>query len=115
MTRTFDGPESGAGAIYAWEGNDDVGTGKMTITSSTSPGAIEIELAFIEPFPSTSKTEFRFDEQDGSTTVTWTMSGDNDFMGKAFSLFMDMDTLIGGDFDKGLANLKSVAESAPSS
>jgi hypothetical protein len=115
MKRTYQGPESGEGARYSWTGNDDVGKGRMTIVSSRPSEAIDIELEFIEPFASTSKTAFRFVETDGSTTVTWSMSGENDFMGKAFSLFMDMDAMIGGDFEQGLASMKALAEAEPTS
>jgi uncharacterized protein YndB with AHSA1/START domain len=113
MSTSFSGPDAGTGAVYAWTGNDDVGTGKMTITSSAPPTTIEIDLEFIEPFASSSVTSFAFAPEGDGTKVTWTMSGDNDFMGKAFSLFMDMDTMIGADFEKGLAQLKTVAEAAP--
>lgn len=110
MERTFEGAQAGQGAIYGWSGNDDVGKGRMTILSSRPTEAIDIELEFIEPFASTSNTAFRFIEADGSTTVTWTMSGENNFVGKAFSLFMDMDAMIGADFEKGLASMKAEAE-----
>lgn len=113
MDRVHTGSASGEGAKYSWAGNDDVGKGVMTIVSSRPPQAIDIDLEFIEPFASTTKTAFRFVETEGSTTVTWTMSGDNDFVGKAFSLFMDMDAMIGADFEEGLANLKALAESEP--
>jgi hypothetical protein len=115
MERVHEGAEAGEGASYSWTGNDDVGKGRMIIVSSRAPEAIDIDLEFIEPFASTTKTEFRFAETDGATQVTWTMSGENDFVGKAFSLFMNMDEMIGADFEKGLATMKSLAETEPTS
>ena len=110
MTRVYEGSEAGEGARYSWSGNDDVGKGRMTIVSSRPTESVDIELEFIEPFAATNQTEFRFTEADGSTTVTWRMKGTNDFFGKAFSLFMNMDELVGADFEQGLASLKALAE-----
>jgi hypothetical protein len=110
MERTHEGADAGEGARYAWAGNDEAGKGRMTIVSSRPHEAIDIELEFIEPFTSTAKTEFRFVETDGGTEVIWAMGGENDFMGKAFSLVMNMDDLIGADFEKGLASMKALAE-----
>lgn len=110
MKRTFEGPKSGVGAIYEWSGNDEVGKGRMTITEVTEPTRVQIKLEFIEPFASLAQTEFSLAENGPETVVTWSMAGDNDFMGKAFSLVMDMDAMIGADFEKGLATLKSTVE-----
>ena len=108
---TFSGSPSGNGAIYAWAGNNDVGEGKMTITASEPFTRIGIELAFIKPFPSTAQNDFHFASKDNGTEVTWTMSGENNFLSKAFCLFMGgMDKMIGPDFEKGLALMKSAAE-----
>ena len=87
---TFSDPASGEGAWYRWEGNDDVGKGKMEIASVTD-GAVRYHLEFIEPFASESEVEIQLEPQGERTRVVWIMSGDNDFMGKLFSLFMDMD------------------------
>ena len=110
MKRIFDGPASGAGASYAWVGNDQVGEGKMTILESKPNDKIVIRLEFIKPFPSTSTTEFTFKPEGSGTNVIWTMSGENNFLSKAFQLFMKMDTMIGPDFEKGLAEMKKVVE-----
>lgn len=109
METTFSGAESGTGAIYEWSGNEDAGVGSMTITKSQPPEAIEIDLKFIEPFTSQALIEFAFAPDGGGTKVTWTMSGENDFMGKAFSLVVDMDEEIGRDFEKGLKQLEAAA------
>ena len=112
MKRTYEGAPSGAGAIYAWVGNSDVGEGKMTITESRPGELVRINMEFFKPMAGTSTTEFTFVPQGGGTLVTWTMFGDNNFVGKAMCLFMNMDTMIGGQFEKGLADMKKAAESA---
>lgn len=113
MKQSYDGPSVGTGAMYSWSGNSQVGEGKMTITESVPSTSIKIKLEFIKPFAATNATNFMFTSQGSQTNVKWTMSGDNNFIGKAFSLFMNMDKMIGGDFDRGLAQMKRVAESAP--
>lgn len=107
---TFEGPPSGVGAIMAWAGNKDVGEGRMTITESRANELIRIRLEFLKPFPADNIAEFTFKPEAGKTTVTWTMSGTKNFMFKAFGLFVDCDQMIGGDFEKGLAQMKSVVE-----
>jgi uncharacterized protein YndB with AHSA1/START domain len=110
MKRTFDGPPAGKGATYAWAGDDKVGEGKMTILESIPGEKVVIKLEFIKPFPSESITEFAFKPEGGGTAVTWTMSGKNNFLSKAFTLFMNMDAMIGPDFEKGLASIKALVE-----
>jgi hypothetical protein len=112
MKKTYSGPERGVGHGYAWEGSDEVGKGKMTILESSPSSAISIKLEFIEPFASVATSGFELaPEGEGkSTNVTWWMDGENNFMGKAFGLFMDMDKMIGADFEKGLASLKAISE-----
>ncbi len=113
MKTTYSGPDSGAGASYAWIGNKDVGEGKMTINESHPSGHIKIDLEFIAPFAAKNVTEFTFKPEGDKTRVTWTMAGQKNFLMKAMGLFMDMDKLVGGDFEMGLAQLKPVVESAP--
>lgn len=110
MQRTFSGPASGTGAVYAWKGNDDVGQGRMEITSQSLPSKVNIKLDFIEPFPMSSVTEFTFAPQGENTTVTWNMSGPMPFISKLMTVFMSMDAMVGKDFEKGLANMKAAAE-----
>ncbi len=107
---TFEGPSTGEGAKFHWEGNDEVGEGEMTITESRPDELVLIKLEFIKPFASVCDTEFKFQPEGDQTVVTWTMSGPNTFMSKAKHLVMDMDQMVGGSFDEGLANLKSVVE-----
>jgi uncharacterized protein YndB with AHSA1/START domain len=111
MTKTYEGPARGVGAGYSWQGNDQVGKGKMTIVEADSPKQIAYKLEFMEPFQSVAQTTFKL-TQDGAeqTRVSWAMEGHNNFMGKVFGVFMDMDKMIGADFEKGLSQLKAVAE-----
>ena len=112
---TISSPSTGVGATYAWEGNKDVGKGRMTITESTAPVRTREKLEFIEPFASVAEASFEIKPAGaGGSTITWSMDGKNNFMGKAFSLFMDMDKMIGKDFEDGLASLKKLIESQPS-
>jgi hypothetical protein len=112
MKVTFDGPAAGAGASYAWVGNKDVGEGKMSITETKANELVRLKLEFIKPFTSTAMTEFTFKPEGNQTSVTWSMSGHKNFISKAFCLFMNMDKMVGGDFEKGLASLKSVVQVA---
>jgi len=110
MTRTFEGPASGTGAVYAWKGNKDVGQGRMEITESAPPGRIAIKLDFIEPMESNNVTEFVLAPKDGGTEVTWTMRGPSPYLTKVMDTVVGMDRLIGKDFEAGLANMKAAAE-----
>ncbi len=112
MKSTFEGPASGEGAIHAWNGNMDVGVGRMTITKSVPPEQIVIHMDFLEPMAGVATAEFNFKPVDNETVVTWSMSGKNNFMSRILCLFMDMDKMIGDQFEKGLKELKSVAEAS---
>ncbi|MBX7255240.1 MAG: SRPBCC family protein [Candidatus Hydrogenedentes bacterium] len=112
MKTTHEGPASGVGAMYSWNGNKDVGEGRMTILESIPDELIRIKLEFIKPFAATNTTVFTFKPRNNGTEITWTMSGQNNFMAKAFQLVMSMDKIVGGDFEKGLAQMTAVAESA---
>lgn len=110
MKRTFDGPFAGPGAIYAWVGNDKAGEGKMTILESKPYESIRIQLEFIKPMPGTSFTTVTYAPVPEGIKMTWAMDGQNDFMGKAICLFVDMDAMLGKDFEKGLATIKTLTE-----
>jgi hypothetical protein len=112
IKKEFSGPAAGNGAVYSWVGNSDVGEGKMTITDSVPSTSIKIKLEFIKPFAATNATNFMFTSQGNQTNVKWAMSGDKNFVAKAFTMFMDMDKMVGTDFEKGLAQMKTVAEAA---
>ena len=108
---SFDGPESGVGAKFSWSGNNEVGEGSMKITSSKPDESVLMDLVFTKPFAATNLTEFTLKPEGNGTAVTWSMSGKNDFMGKAFSLIVNCDKMIGGKFEEGFANLKAIVAS----
>ncbi len=110
MKKTYEGEPGKNGATYAWSGNNEVGEGKMTLEESTPNERIKIKLEFLKPFAATNTTEFTFKPQGDQTVVTWTMSGQKNFMAKAFHMIMDMDKMVGSDFEKGLASMKTVVE-----
>jgi carbon monoxide dehydrogenase subunit G len=109
-TNSFEGPSSGEGAIFKWSGNDDVGQGDMTITESRPNELIKIKLHFIRPMEGTNVTEFTFKPAGDKTLVTWAMSGQNGFVGRAFCLVMNMQKVVGDEFSKGLATMKGIVE-----
>ncbi len=111
MKVTYSGAESGVGAIYAWAGNEQAGEGRMTILESKPGELVSIKLEFLKPFEATNTAEFSFKPEGAGALVTWSMFGKNSFMGKAIHLFMNMDKMVGGDFEKGLAQMKVAAES----
>jgi hypothetical protein len=110
MKQTYEGAPMGTGAIYAWAGNKEVGEGRMTITESRPNDLIRIKLEFFKPFAGNSIAEFTFKPEANQTAVTWSMAGENNFMAKAIHLFMNMDKMIGSQFEIGLANLKALVE-----
>jgi Polyketide cyclase / dehydrase and lipid transport len=110
MKQSYEGAPAGTGAIYKWTGNGNVGEGSMTLTESRPNDLIGIKLEFMRPFKGTNAAEFTFKPEGKQTLVTWTMAGRMNFVVKAFSLFMSMDKMVGGQFDKGLADMKSIVE-----
>ena len=110
MKRSFGAATAGKGASYAWEGNKDVGQGSMEITSSVPSSAIGLKLDFRKPFEAHNRVEFTLDAKGETTQVTWTMTGDTPYLAKIIHVFIDMDRMVGKDFEAGLANLKSIAE-----
>lgn len=108
--KTYEGAASGVGATYAWEGNRQVGSGKMTIVESRPSDFIKIRIEFFKPMKATNTIEFSFVQSGNQTLVTHTMFGCNTFLGKLMDLFMDMDKMIGGQFQKGLDAIKEIVE-----
>ena len=104
---------AGTGAIYTWAGNKEVGEGRMTIIESRPSDLIRVKLEFFKPFAATNIAQFTIKPEGNQTVVTWSMTGQNNFMAKAIHLFMNMDKMIGGQFEKGLAEMKSVVEASP--
>jgi len=113
MKKTYAGPESGVDASYGWAGNDKVGEGRMTITESQADSRVGIRLEFLKPWQSTNQVAISLAPAGEGTEVVWAMDGTNNYMAKVFSVFMNMDQMIGKDFEAGLTNLKTLAESAP--
>lgn len=110
MKRTISGPPSGPGAVYEWSGNDKAGAGRMEITEATAPSHIAVKLDFIKPFEGHDTAEYTLQPVDSSTNVTWSMHGPNPLMSKVVQVFMNMDKMVGKDFEEGLSNLKAIAE-----
>lgn len=113
MKVTRSGPPAGVGSVYAWEGNSEAGKGKMTILESRPADMVKINIEFIEPIAGTAITEFNLVPSGAATNVTWKMTGQKNFMTKAFGLIVDMDKMIGADFEKGLAQMKTAVENSP--
>jgi uncharacterized protein YndB with AHSA1/START domain len=107
---TFAGAPRGPGAVFSWEGNDKVGAGTMTITDSRPNDLVRIKTDFVKPFAGASYTEFVLAQTGEQTNVIWTMTGTHSFIAKAMCLVMSMETMLGPDFEKGLAQLKQVSE-----
>lgn len=111
MKRSYSGTMAGPGAIYQWQGNDEVGSGRMTITAVEPGKAVRINLEFTEPWQASNTTVFSFAESGSATRVTWIMTDSNrSFASKLAGLVMDMDAAVGKDFEAGLENLKAIAE-----
>lgn len=110
MKRSYDGPASGKGAVYGWEGNKNVGSGRMEILEAQAPSKILIKLDFLKPFEAHNTAEFTMLPQGVGTRLIWVMRGPAPFMSKLMQVFMSLDRMIGKDFETGLANLKKLAE-----
>jgi hypothetical protein len=107
---TFEGADEGVGAIMRWNGNQDVGQGSMSLVESRPHEYIQFKMEFLKPFQATNIAEFSFKEEGEQTIVTWSMSGKNNFVGKAMNMIMNCDKMVGGQFEKGLSNLKAIVE-----
>jgi uncharacterized protein YndB with AHSA1/START domain len=110
MKRTHSGAASGKGAVYEWDGNNEVGAGRMEIVAASPPSAVRIKLDFLKPFAAHNFAEFTLEPKGDATTVTWAMYGPNTYVAKLMSVFFSMDGMIGKYFETGLANLKAAAE-----
>ena len=110
---SYEGPESGEGAVYKWTGNDQVGEGSLTIIESKPNELVRMRLVFVRPMEDTSEALFTFKPEGEKINVTWSMTGTNGFVEKAFCMFVDLDKMIGDKFEEGLASMKHIVESAP--
>ncbi|QTN27585.1 SRPBCC family protein [Rhodoferax sp. AJA081-3] len=110
MKVTYSGAASGQGAVYEWSGNDAVGAGRMEILKTVPNTSVTVKLDFLKPFEARNTAEYTVAAAGGTTTVTWAMYGPSPFISKVMGVFVSMDSMIGKDFERGLANLKAVAE-----
>ena len=110
MKRSFSGAADGKGAVYGWEGNKNVGSGRMEILDTSEPSKIVIKLDFFTPFEGHNTAEFTMLPQGDATNLTWLMRGPAPFMSKVMQVFINLDNMIGKDFEIGLANLKRLTE-----
>lgn len=113
LRRTYSGAESGTGSVYAWSGNRKAGQGRMEMTEAVRPSRVAIDLAFEKPWKARNDTGFVITPDGAGSRVTWTMTGDKTLMTRVLGLFTSMDKMVGRDFEKGLARLKTVAEAGP--
>jgi len=110
LKRMRSGASSGVGSVYAWEGNKKVGAGRMEILETVPPEHVVVKLEFFKPFKARNIAEFHLEPADDATRVVWTMHGPSPYMMRVFGVFMNMDAMIGKDFEKGLAAMKQAAE-----
>lgn len=110
LKKTFSGAAKGKGAVYEWDGNKDVGAGRLEITESVAPKTVVMELHFLRPMDDRGTARYEVAPAAGGSEVTWSMEGKSNFPSKIMCVFMDMDKMVGGEFEKGLASLKAIAE-----
>jgi uncharacterized protein YndB with AHSA1/START domain len=110
MKRTHSGAASGKGAVYEWDGNKEVGAGRMEIVEASPPSAVRIKLDFLKPFEAHNFAEFTLEPKGDGTSVTWAMYGPNTYVAKLMSVLFSMDSMVGKSFETGLANLKAATE-----
>ena len=110
MQKTFSGPATGIGSAYAWEGNKNVGAGRMEIIELVPDRLLRMKLQFFRPFKADNEAIYTLEPMDGGTRLTWAMTGPLNLMARVMHLLMNMDRMVGGDFEKGLVSLKRVAE-----
>lgn len=110
MKKTRSGPAAGKGAVSEWDGNKDIGKGRMEIVESTPPSKVTMKLDMVEPFEAHNIIEFTLEPKGDATNVTWAMRGQSPYMAKIVHMFFNMDNMVGKDFETGLATLKAMAE-----
>jgi hypothetical protein len=106
----FEGPPAGKGAVFTWSGNDKIGEGRMTVVESRPAELVKVDVNFVKPFEGAAQSQFTFKPEGNQTAVTWTMTGEHNFIGKAMCLIMNGQKMMGGEIEKGLSNLKAAAE-----
>lgn len=113
MKKTLVEPTNGVGGSYAWDGNGNVGAGRLTIAAIRPDSTVHLDLDFLRPFAASNKVVFALTPEGDGTRMTWTMTGPLPLVARIMHMFMDMDRLVGGQFEQGLANLKALAETEP--
>ncbi len=111
LKRTYAGADEGLGAVYSWEGNKKVGAGRMELTKADPKTGLSLNLDFFRPFKANNITDITFAREGNGTRVNWAMHGPHPFVMRLMTVFVSMDKMVGGDFERGLAKLKSVSES----
>lgn len=111
MEKMASGSETGVGSVYEWNGNKEVGQGRMEITEANPSTDLQIKLDFLKPFEANNIADFKLQAGEKDCEVSWILSGPNPFMAKLMSVFVSMDDMVGADFELGLANLKTLVES----
>jgi uncharacterized protein YndB with AHSA1/START domain len=110
MKRRLSGAPSGKGAVYEWDGNKDIGQGRMEITDTAPPSRVTLKLDFTRPFEAHNIVDFTLEPRGDSTQVTWAIHGPSPFMSKVMGVVINMDKMVGKDFEAGLADLKAISE-----
>ena len=110
MKRTYSGAAIGKGSVYEWDGDKNVGAGRLIIAELSSPSKVTMQLEMLRPIEAHNMVDFTLAPAGDSTNVTWSMRGEVPFFAKIIHVFLDMDRMVGGDFEVGLASLKAVAE-----
>lgn len=110
MQRTYGGAPNGKGALYAWDGNRNIGKGSLEIADTSPPSRVTMKLDFVRPFECHNILDFTLEPKGDVTAVTWAMHGPMPFISKVMSVVCNMDKMVGNDFDAGLASLKAIAE-----
>ncbi|MBI1822117.1 MAG: SRPBCC family protein [Nitrospirae bacterium] len=111
MKKSYSGPETGVGSIMEFDGNSDVGSGRLEIINVIPNQQVEIKLMMLRPLKATNIVQYKLNPKDQGTLFTWTMSGDNNFLSKLVSIFINCDKMLGDQFNQGIQNLKTVVES----
>jgi hypothetical protein len=110
MKRTFSGPASGKGAIYEWDGDSNVGAGRIEIADVSPPNKVTLKLDMLRPFEASNIVDYTIEPKGNASTVTWSMHGPMPYLSKVMCVFFDIDKMVGTDFEEGLKSLKTVAE-----
>ena len=110
LKRTYSGAASGKGAVYEWNGNKDIGQGRMEIVESSPSSKIVLNLDFVTPFEAHNFVEFSLSAEGDSTTVTQAMYGPSPYISKLMTIFFSMEKMVGDKYEEGLDNLKKLAE-----